>query len=127
MADFTISAAHASARQSATVAFADTGSENSRIHFYDATETLLATVVLSKPCGTISGGFIRLAQLSPSGDMIAANGVAIKAEWVNGANTLVAAGAVSDEAGEGPFVLQGTTGTQLYAGGRAILGVTEID
>lgn len=127
MVDFVISAEHKAALQNATIAFADTGPNPSRIEFYSSTDLLLATVILTKPCGTVAGGYVRLTQQSASGDMIAADGVAVRAQWVSGSEMLVASGPVTDETGDGPFVLEGAAGTQLYAGGRAILGVTEID
>lgn len=124
--ELTISVAHNDARLAATIAFADTGPNNSRIDFYSADETLLVSVVLAKPCGAISSGVLRLASPNLSGDLIMASGIATHANWVSGSGALVGSGPVSDESGVGPFVLQGTSGTQLYEGGRAILGVTEI-
>lgn len=127
MAEFTISADHLEARQRATIAFADTGANNSRIHFYDSVNELLATVILAKPCAEINAGVIKLLQESGIGDMIPSDGAAVSARWVSGDDKLVAQGAVSDETGAGPFVIQGTAGTQLYAGGRLVLGITEIE
>jgi hypothetical protein len=46
--------------------------------------------------------------------------------WYSYDNELLASGAVTDEAGEGPFKLSGSAGTLLHAGGRAILGLTEL-
>lgn len=127
MADFVISASHNQARQQATISFADAGANPSRIEFYNAADLLLAVATLAKPCGVITGGYIRLAQAAPAGDMIAIDGIAVRAQWISGANQLVASGPATDEAGEGPFIIQGTSGTQLYAGGRLIIGVTEIE
>lgn len=127
MVEFTISADHLNARQRATIAFADTGANNSRIHFYDSVNELLATVILAKPCAEINAGVIKLLQESGIGDMIPSDGAAVSARWVSGDDKLVAQGAVSDETGAGPFVIQGTAGTQLYAGGRLVLGITEIE
>ena len=127
MVEFTISADHLEARQRATIAFADTGVDNSRIHFYDSVNGLLATVILAKPCAEINAGVIKLQQESGIGDMILADGAAVSARWISGDDKLVALGAVSDETGVGPFVIQGTAGTQLYAGGRLVLGITEIE
>ena len=59
------------------------------------------------------------------------------AEWVSGDGTLLAAGPVTDEDGNisdgvggtlpsgdiGPWVLAGTSGTQLYEGGLVLLAV----
>ena len=127
MVEFTISADHLEARQRATIAFADTGVDNSRIHFYDSVNGLLATVILAKPSAEINAGVIKLLQESGIGDMIPSDGAAVSARWVSGDDKLVAQGAVSDETGVGPFVIQGTAGTQLYAGGRLVLGITEIE
>lgn len=109
-----------------TVPFADAGPLNSRIHFYDASDTLLVTMVLDKPCGAIVDDVLVLAQLDPVGDMVAVTGSAVTGVWVNGNDVLVGAGTVSDEAGSGDFKISGTTGTMLYAGARAILGVTAL-
>ena len=144
MSDFTPSTELLAAQLAATVAFADTGTTNSYITIYDAAENLLVTVQLAKPCGTVTtgvlqlhqeapggdliaaSGVLQLHQEAPGGDLIAASGVATRASWFAGNGSLVAQGDVTDEAGAGPFILGGAAGTQLYAGGRAILGVTEI-
>lgn len=126
MVEFEISAEHNAARLSATVGFADAGPRPSRIQFFNATEVLLATVVLTKPCGTVQGDVLRLRQAEVSGDMVLVDGEAVLARWVSGADNLVAAGLVTDDTGVGPFILQGTSGTYMFAGGRAILGETEI-
>src|SRR5574344_518791 len=99
MAEFTISADHLEVRQRATIAFADTGANNSRIHFYDNANELLATVILAKPCAEINAGVIKLLQESGIGDMIPSDGAAVSARWVSGDDKLVAQGAVSDETG----------------------------
>ena len=121
-----ISVEHNNALLAATVAFADTGALNSRIHLYDAADTLLATMVLDKPCGAVVADVLALTQLDPVGDMVAVTGSAVTGVWVNGADDVVAEGTVSDEAGSGDFKVSGTTGTMLYAGARAILGVTAL-
>lgn len=126
MSDFTISDDLATAQLRATVAFADTGSANAYIAVYDAAENLLVSILMAKPCGTVTAGVLRLHQQLPGGDLIAASGVATHADWFAGNGALVARGTVTDEAGAGPFILGGADGTQLYAGGRAILGDTEI-
>lgn len=126
MSDFVVSSGTSAAQLNAVVAYADTGSGNSYIAVYDAADTLLATLLLAKPCGTVTAGVLRLTQEQPGGDMIAATGQATHADWFAGNGTLVAQGAVTDESGTGPFTLGGTTGTQMYTGGRAILGETEI-
>lgn len=121
-----VSTAHNNTRLAATVAFADTGTANSRIHLYDASDVLLVTITLDKPCGTIVADKLVLEQLDPVGDLIATTGAAVSGVWVNGDDDVVAEGTVSDDAGSGDFKVGGTSGTTLYAGGRAILGVTEL-
>ena len=87
--EFEISAAHALARLQATLAFADSGPEASRINLYDAAEQLLVTLTLTKPCGQIAeGGYLLLTQANGSGDMILASGLAATGVLtVNGALT----------------------------------------
>ncbi|WP_182283149.1 hypothetical protein [Comamonas testosteroni] len=125
--EFEISQAHAVARLQATLAFADSGPDASRISLYDAAEQLLVTLTLTKPCGQITeGGYLVLTQASGSGDMILASGQAAIGVWATSDGKLVGRGLVTDEAGAGHFKLLGSTGTQLYAGGKAILGETRI-
>lgn len=125
---FEISAAHALARLQATQAFADSGPEASRIALYDSSEQLLVTLTLTKPCGQITeGGSLLLTQANGGGDMILASGQAVTGVWATSDGQLVGRGLVTDEAGLGHFKLLGSTGTQLYAGGKAILGETRID
>ena len=124
---FEISAAHALARLQATASFADSGPAASTIALYDAAEQLLVTLTLTKPCGQITeAGYLLLTQASGSGDMILTSGQAAIGVWSTSDGKLVAHGQVTDEAGQGHFKLLGSTGTQLYAGGKAILGETRI-
>ena len=125
--EFEISAAHALKRLLATLAFADSGPEASRIAIYDTSEQLLVVVALSKPCGQIAeGGYLLLTQANARGDMIALSGRAATAVWSTSDGKLIGRGLVTDETGDGHFKLLGSTGTQLYAGGKAILGETRI-
>ena len=125
--EFEISAAHALARLQATLAFADSGPEASRIALYDATEQLLVTLTLTKPCGQITAdGSLLLTQANGSGDMILSSGQAAMGVWSTSDGKVIGRGLVTDEAGAGHFKLLGSTGTQIYAGGKAILGVTRI-
>ena len=125
---FEISAAHALARLQATQAFADSGPEASRIALYDAAEQLLVTLTLTKPCGQITeAGYLLLTQANGGGDMILASGQAATGVWTTSDGKLIGRGQVTDEAGAGHFKLLGSTGTQLYAGGKAILGETRVD
>ena len=125
--EFEISAAHALVRLQATLAFADSGSEASRIVLYDAAEQLLVTLTLTKPCGQITAdGSLLLTQANGSGDMILSSGQAAMGVWSTSDGKVIGRGLVTDEAGAGHFKLLGSTGTQIYAGGKAILGVTRI-
>ena len=126
MSDFIVAPGTAAAQLDAVVAFADAGGGNSYTAVYDASDLLLTTLLLSKPCGVVTAGVLRLTQQLPGGDMIVATGQATHADWFAGHGPLVAQGAVTDESGTGPFTLGGTAGTQMYTGGRAILGETEI-
>ena len=126
--EFEISAAHALARLQATLAFADSGPASSTINLYDAAEQLLVTLTLTKPCGQVTeAGYLLLTQASGGGDMILASGQAATGTWSTSDGQLIGRGQVTDEAGPGHFKLLGSTGTQLYAGGKAILGETRID
>ena len=126
--EFEISEAHALARLQSTLAFADSGSASATINLYDVAEQLLVTLTLSKPCGQITeAGYLLLTQASGGGDMILASGQAATGIWSTSDGQLIGRGLVTDEAGAGHFKLLGSTGTQLYAGGKAILGVTRID
>lgn len=126
--EYEISAAHALVRLRATLAFADSGSEASRIELFDANEQLLVTLTLTKPCGQINAkGSLLITQAAGGGDLIAVSGLASTGIWSTSDGKLIGRGLVTDEAGLGHFKLLGSTGTQLYAGGRAILGETRVD
>lgn len=128
---FAVSPEHNDARLEGTRAFADTGVQNSRIHLYATAQPAtgadpggapLVTMTLTKPCGTVTGGALTLAQSDLSGDLVMDTGSVLWARWVNGNDALVADCTVSDSAGAGDIKLSGTTGTLLYAGARALLG-----
>jgi hypothetical protein len=130
-----ISVDHNNARLVATAQFADSGPLASKIFLYstvrgalgsDPGAPALVTITLNKPCGTIISNALVLQQAAAGGDLIAVQGSALWARWVNGSGAIVGEGDVSDAAGTGVFKVSGTTGTLLYAGARAILGVTEI-
>lgn len=132
---FAITQAHNTYRLAGTATFADLGPLPSKIMFYATTQpalgaaaggTPLVTMVLTDPCGVITGNVLVLTQADPSGDLVFITGSALWARWVNGNGDLVGDGDVSDAAGAGFFKLSGTTGTILYAGARAILGTTAI-
>ena len=125
--EFEISADHALVRLQATLAYADASQDASRIALYDASERLLVTLTLTKPCGQITAdGSLLLAQANGGGDMILTSGLAATGVWSTADGKLIGRGLVTDEAGQGHFKLLGSAGTQLYAGGKAILGETRI-
>jgi hypothetical protein len=128
---FALSAAHNDARLEGTRTFADTGTQNSRIHLYATAQPAtgadpggapLVTLRLSKPCGVVTAGSLLLTQAEVGGDLIMVTGSVLWARWVNGDDVLVADGTVSDSAGAGDIKLDGTAGTLLYAGAYALLG-----
>lgn len=140
MRDLTLTLAARSARNAATIALADQGgASNSAIRLYtELAGTLLAVRQLAKPCGAVRSEDGRISLVASSvNDLVAATGVATWAEWVSGDGTLLAAGPVTDEDGNisdgvggtlpsgdiGPWVLAGTSGTQLYEGGLVLLAV----
>lgn len=137
MRDLSLTKAARAARNAASIAQADAGSGNSTIRLYtEQGGTLLAVRQLDKPSGTVrsSDGRIEL-QPSSTNDVVASSGAATWGEWHAVDGTVLAVGAVTDENGNvsdgvggvvasgdvGPWVLQGTNGTQLYAGGLVLL------
>jgi len=137
MRDLTLTKDARAARNAGSIAQADAGTGNSAIKLYTAQGgTLLAVRQLDKPSGTVrpTDGRIQLA-IGAVNDVVAATGVATWGEWHAGDGTVMATGLVTDEDGNvsdgaggltptgdvGPWVLQGTTGTQLYEGGLVLL------
>lgn len=137
MRDLALTKDARAARNAASIEQADTGAVNSAVRLYAAQGgTLLAVRLLAKPCGTVrpADGRIQLAAGSVN-DVVATTGAAAWGEWVAGDGTVLAAGPVTDEDGNvsdgaggvtpsgdvGPWVLQGTAGTQLYEGGLLLL------
>ena len=120
----------------ALIDLADAGAGPARLQIYGTTRpgtagdppggSALATLVLTKPFGTVEVGGILLTQESVIGDLIAANGVAAWGRWESSDGDVIADGAVTDMAGGGPFKLDGADGVNLNAGGRAILGATAL-
>ena len=126
------------ARNAASIAQADTGGGTASLRLYNAPGgTLLAVRQLAKPCGTVqeADGRIVLATGAVN-DLVAESGAAAYAEWVaaDGITVLATgpvtdaqgmvsdgAGGLIDSGGIGPWVLRGTKGTQLYAGGLLLL------
>lgn len=132
-------AARQVARQAASIALADDGAGNSSIKLYTAPAgTLLAVRTLTKPCGTVGAGpehRITLTALETT-EVALASGSATWGEWCDGSGLAISAGRVTDEAGNytdalgalvpdpaglGPFVLGGSAGTLVYAGGLVLL------
>lgn len=137
MRDLTLTQDARAARNAASIAQADAGAAPSAVHLYDAQGgALLAVRQLAKPCGAVRPADGRI-QLMPAAanDVVAATGAATWGEWVAGDGTVLAAGPVTDAAGNasngaggltptgdvGPWVLTGANGTQLYAGGLVLL------
>ena len=117
MSHLDISVLHRTRRNEASLVLANEGAGASKIKLYDAAGgALLGVRTLADPCGAIvaATGRIQLAQATAD-DLVVASGNASYAEWVNGADVVIATGAVTDAAGAGPFKLTG--GTALYAGG----------
>ncbi|MDP3324249.1 MAG: hypothetical protein Q8S71_11970 [Hydrogenophaga sp.] len=132
-------AARQAARQAASLALADAGAGNSSVRLYTAAGgTLLAVRTLSKPCGTVGAGPDHRITLAwaDTAEVALATGAATWGEWCNGSGVAISAGRVTDPdgnytdgtgavvpdpAGVGPFVLGGSTGTMVYAGGLVLL------
>lgn len=133
-----ISIAHNNARLLATRDFADTGAGNSYFELFDDTRpspgaaaavTPVVKIVLDDPCGTIVSDKLRLTQKDVTGDIILRNSDAPGVQWGRWYRaTGVAMGDfdVSDDAGDGFVKILGAAGTTLYAGGRAIMGLCEL-
>lgn len=135
MRDLVLSQANRAARNAATIARADDGVGNAAIRLYNTQGgTLLATRTLGKPCGTVrSDGRLQLAP-GAAADLVSATGAptwgvlhaADGAPLYEGPVTDEAgfagpAGAAEDTGNIGPWVLRGTSGTQLYEGGVVAL------
>lgn len=133
---------HALAQLAASIAFADTGAQPSRIRLYadagaatGATPAAapLAEVTLAKPCGTIAAGQLTLHVADPAGAMVLATGQPRAAQWVSGEGKLVAAGTVTDMDHGGNFRIDaaptapGDDTPTLYAGGLVLLGAVVLD
>lgn len=137
MRELTLSPAARAARNAATIARADAGPGPSEIRLYTAQGgPLLAVRQLANPCGSVreADGRIQLAAAEGS-DLVLETGAATWGAWLAGDGAVLAAGPVTDAAGHistgpgsttdtgdiGPWVLAGTAGTQLYAGGVVLL------
>ena len=117
-----ITAAHRAVRNQASIDAADAGAGPSIIKLYTADGgALLGTRTLAKPCGTINAEGRIALQGAAGVDLVAASGEVTWATWCDGSGTAIAAGAVTDEAGAGPFKIKGTSGTLVYEGGVVAL------
>ena len=118
---------HRAVRNQASIDAADAGAGPSSIKLYTADGgALLGTRTLDKPCGTINAEG-RIALQSAAGvDLVAASGEVTWATWCDGSGTAIAAGAVTDEAGAGPFKIKGTLGTLVYEGGVVALSAAAL-
>lgn len=136
--DLTLTQAGRAARNAGMLVRADEGSAHSAIALYSAQGgALLALRHLAKPCGTLreADGRIELLADTSATDLVVASGGATWGEWLAGDGAVLAGGQVTDEEGKatgaggalvdtsgtGPWVLKGTSGTQLYEGGAVLL------
>lgn len=122
-----ISTAHRAERNSASIALADAKTGSASLRIYDTEGgMLLAVRRLAKPCGSIDASGRIVLQAGGLNDLVQVSGAAGWATWCDGDDVPIAAGAVTDAAGAGPFKLAGSAGTALYAGGLVLLGDTLI-
>jgi hypothetical protein len=89
--------------------------------------TALVTMVFAQPAAALVAHQLVFTQGDPAGDMILVQGSADNFELYNGAGTLIGTGDVTDLVGSGALKVSGTTGTLLYAGARATLGLFVMD
>ena len=121
-----ITTVHRAARNQASIDLADVGGPSSIKLYTEQGGTLLGVRTLAQPCGTITAeGRIQLLPAAVN-DLVVATGTPTWAEWCNGDGDPIATGAVTDETGAGPWVLEGTAGTQVYAGGVIGLSTTAL-
>lgn len=90
---------------------------------YDATPVALVTMVFAKPAASMVAHELVFAQGDLTGDFITTQGSAVSFELYSGSGVLLGAGDVTDMLGTGALKVSGTTGTLLYGGARAILGL----
>lgn len=127
MSSLAITTAHRAARNAASIAIADAGPGPSSVKLYTADGgTLLGVRTLAKPCGAITAEGRIALQGAAVQDLVVASGAVAWATWCDGSGAPVAAGAVTDEAGPGPFRLKGATGTNVYEGGVVALDSTAL-
>ena len=116
-----VTTAHRAARNQASIDLAGVGGASTIKLYTEQGGTLLAVRTLAEPCGTITAeGRIQLLPAAVN-DLVAATGTPTWAEWCDGAGVAIAGGAVTDEAGAGPFRLEGTGTMIIYEGGVVTL------
>ena len=116
-----VTVAHRAARNQASIDLAGVGGASTIKLYTEQGGTLLAVRTLAEPCGTITAeGRIQLLPAAVN-DLVAATGTPTWAEWCDGAGVAIAGGAVTDEAGAGPFRLEGTGTMIIYEGGVVTL------
>ena len=137
MRPLSLTAAARAARNAACIQLADAGAGNASIRLLTAATggALLAVRQLAKPCGNVrADGRLTLLPAAANDDVVLETGAATWAQWCAADGTVLAEGQVTDEAGGasaggniadtgdvGPWVLGGTSGTLLYAGGLVLL------
>lgn len=111
-----VSVAHRAARNAASVALASAGPGVSSLRFYSADDAFLGALLLAQPCAVINdAGRMELQPGAQS--LVQASGSVARCDWCDGAGAVLLSASVTDAAGDGVFKLQGTAGTQVYAGG----------
>lgn len=120
----TVHSRHADARHTGSIADLDTGTGNAAIRIYGGTRpatpatapssAMLVEIILTKPCGSVSGGLLTLTQSADG--LIAETGTATWARIVNGDG----ATAFDCDAGQGAGAWEVQLAqVLLYAGGDA--------
>jgi len=125
---------HAAAQLAATVAFADSHAQPSRLRLYSepaGAGIMLAEIIMAKPSGTPEGGAITLHPAEAT-TMIMHTGIPRSGRWVTGAGLLVVVGTVTDPEHDGFFKVvgsgtpEGDNSPMLYAGGLVVLDATAL-
>jgi len=135
MRPFSLTHAALKARNAASIARADEGGVSAIRIYTEQGGVLLAERSLAVPCGIVrpTDNRIQLAS-SADYDLVIHTGAATWGEWVAGDGVVLYAGMVTDENGFqggpgsmtnsqdiGPWVIAGSQGTMLYAGGLLAL------
>lgn len=138
---FSIGPVIAAAQLAATVVAADDAPGPCVIHLYGTAQPApgapagadpLASVVLAKPCATVSSGVLTLHPADASGAMVLTTGTPRWGRWARSDGALVADGTVTDTSHDGDFQVMGAatpdgdTSPVLYAGGLVMLGTTSL-